>query len=240
MPFPSQHQNEKWWRIKGGVISQQRRRDNPQYYRFLGCNIAHEFQLPPYSASLAELVGIILGDGGISQSQLHITLNAVADQSYSWYVSQLMKDLFLYSPGVYHRKGQQAVVIVSSGTKLVERLQEIGLKVGNKVELQVDVPEWIKLNQAYSRWCVRGLMDTDGGIFWHRYRVNQRPYAYRKLCFSNLSQPLRRFVFQVLTDAGLHPKLQGKKHVWLYSEQEVKRYLEIIGSSNQRLVAKFT
>lgn len=201
--------------------------------------MAKEFPVLTPSPALAECVGLVLGDGCISRTQLQITLNSVADRQYLSYVRRLLQELFLSPPGVTHRKGKKAVVVVLTGVEAIKRLQEIGLQVGNKIELQVYVPQWIQAHPEYARYCVRGLMDTDGGIFWHRYQVNDKRYQYRKLCFSNLSQPLRQFVFNTLQNEGFHPYLQGKKHVWLYSEKEVRRYLKIIGSSNQRLVSKF-
>ena len=47
-----------------------------------------------------------------------------------------------------------------------------------------------------------------------------------------------QFVYKVLDSIGLHPKLFSDNKVWLYSETEVKRYLEIIGSSNDRSLQK--
>lgn len=76
------------------------------------------------------------------------------------------------------------------------------------------------------------------GVFSHRYRVSGKKYEYLKLCFSNLSQPLRRFVYRVLGDCGFHPKYRSNNHVWLYSEAETRKYLQIVGSSNDRLRRK--
>lgn len=82
---------------------------------------------------------------------------------------------------------------------------------------------------------MRGLIDTDGGAFIHSYKVNNRTYSYLKLNFSNMSQPLRNFVYRSLFILGFNPKMAGQKHVWLYSNSETRRYLLIIGSSNKRL-----
>ncbi|OGD83776.1 hypothetical protein A2572_01000 [Candidatus Collierbacteria bacterium RIFOXYD1_FULL_40_9] len=64
-------------RSKGGVNSQINRRVNPIHYRNLGCNVAKESVTPKHSELLAETVGVILGDGGITNNQLKITLNSV-------------------------------------------------------------------------------------------------------------------------------------------------------------------
>ena len=110
--------------------------------------------------------------------------------------------------------------------------------VGNKVKQQVDVPDWIKGESEYKIACLRGLMDTDGGVFIHRYKVNGKEYSYRKICFTSHSIPLLRFVYDTLNELGFTAKIINKvanKDVWLYNTHEVDRYLELVKSSNQRL-----
>ena len=225
-------------RRKGGQISQQRRRVNPDYYRKQGCNVAKTFLFPDKSDKLAELFGIILGDGGITSRQLHITLNSVADHKYSIYVKQLIGDLLGECPHVYKRKDAKAVVLVVSGVGLINYLVSNGLLTGNKVVGQVDVPDWIKINQDYSTSCVRGLIDTDGGVFVHKYVSKGKSYSYLKINFTNMSQPLRAFIYTSLEHLGFHPKMQSFNKVWLYNEKEVLRYFQVIGSSNYRLLSK--
>lgn len=58
-------------RRKGGLVSQQRRREKPEFYRSLSCIVRNEFHKPTFSSDLAELVGIILGDGGITNTQTY-------------------------------------------------------------------------------------------------------------------------------------------------------------------------
>jgi len=224
-------------RVKAGTNSQQRRREYPEYYASLGCNVAHSFALPiNRSNELAELVGILLGDGGIRPSQFTIILNAVEDKQYSMYVIELIYKLFFYKPSSAIRKGTKTLTLTSSGTELIKYLLAQGLHIGNKVKQQVDVPSWIKENGEYSRWCLRGLMDTDGGIFAHSYVINHKAYSYLKTHFTNASMPLLSFVHKTLKDNGFHPKNKQYRKVWLYSQVESKRYLELIGSSNERLL----
>ena len=56
----------------GGTNSQKNRRKNPELYRRLGCPIAFPHKKARHSPQLAEIVGIILGDGGITHNQLKI------------------------------------------------------------------------------------------------------------------------------------------------------------------------
>ncbi len=150
----------------------------------------------------------------------------------------MIKRLFSYEPAICSYKVEKSKTLVVSGVNFVDYLVGIGFEIGDKVRQQVAVPGWIKNNRVYSKFCVRGLMDTDGGIFTHRYWVNGKQYEYLKLCFSNMSQPLRKFVYHTLRINTFNPRYAIDRHVWLYSDSESRRYLEDIGSSNERLLRK--
>lgn len=201
------------------------------------------YRLPiDFNEDLAEYVGIMLGDGGITSSQCTITLNSVADKEYVLFVLCLGEKLFGEIPKAIKRKNSKAIIIYYNGVLLVKFLVKIGLKIGNKVKQQVDVPEWIKSSQNLSIACLRGLIDTDGGIFLHKYKVDGKEYGYKKLCFSNRSIPLLMFVVDTLKMLGFTPKIIDKvenKKVWLYNEKEVKRYLDIVGTNNPRIIRLF-
>lgn len=197
------------------------------------------YKLPyGYSEKLAEFTGIMLGDGGITPSQCAITLNSQADLDYIGFVSDLAYKLFGERPKMFKKKDCNAIALYYYGIALISYLCTIGLKVGNKVKQQVDVPDWVKKSLLYRVACLRGLMDTDGGVFLHKYKVNGKTYIYKKICFSNRSIPLLMFVKETLLQLGFTPKIIDKvenKKVWLYNESEVERYLSIVGSHNLRL-----
>jgi len=199
-----------------------------------------EYKFPEvYSEELAELIGISLGDGGITTGQICITLNGEKDKEYVEFVSNLGKSLFGEMPRIYERKSCNAITVSYNSESLVKYLVKIGLKIGNKVKQQVGVPEWIEASRDYRIACLRGLMDTDGGVFIHKYKVNKKHYNYKKICFTNRSLPLLIFVKETLEELGFTPKLIQKvenKKVWLYNEQEVKNYMRIVGSHNERLL----
>lgn len=227
-------------RIKGGHNSQVVRKEKPEYYRSLGCNVRKQFNFPnKNNPHFAEFIGIMLGDGHIGKNgQLCITLNSIADKLYLSYVVQLISQLFGHSPHYCKEKVFNAVNIYLSGQNVIDFLTSVGMKIGDKVKQQVDVPGWIKQSPELSKWCLRGLMDTDGGIFTNTYYINGKPYTYPKTNFTNASQPLLDFVYKVLLDNGFHPNNKVPRKVWLYSQKESKRYLEVIGSSNERLLKK--
>lgn len=227
--------------IKGGRTSWINRRNNPNYYRLKGCVIANEFIYPmQFTADLSEFIGIVLGDGGLTDSQLSITLNRIADKQYISYVRQLIIKLFSYTPTIFERNDSKATVIRVNGVDFIKYLNRLGLIIGNKVVNQVDVPDWIKTNSEFSQKCVRGLVDTDGCVFINKYLVNSRWYQYKKLAFSNRSKPLLNFVYNTLTNIGLQPIHYQGKQVRLCRYKQVEKYMMSIGSSNQRLLKFFT
>lgn len=196
------------------------------------------FSSPSESVDLAEFVGIMLGDGNIGRLQISITLNSIVDADYSIFVSNLCNRLFGCHPKIIKKKDYNALCVYYSGINLVKFLTTIGMKIGNKVKQQVGVPSWIEQKIEYKIACLRGLMDTDGGVFIHKYKVNNKYYSYRKICFTNRSIPLLRFVYNTLKELGFTAKILDKvenKKVWLYNTHEVANYLKIVKSSNWRL-----
>ncbi len=98
-----------------------------------------------------------------------------------------------------------------------------------------DIPDWIKENRDYMIACIRGLVDTDGSVFTHRYRVNGKMYAYKKIYFSSSSPPLIKTVHDFLTNEGFYARIsKAGVHIRIESIAGVKRYMEIIGSSNPK------
>lgn len=197
------------------------------------------YKVPAFNEELAEYIGIMLGDGGITPSQCTITLNSQADRDYIQFVSNLANKLFGEKPKMFKKKDCNAITIYYNGSALVRYFCSVGLKVGNKVRQQVGVPDWVWHSSSYRTACLRGLMDTDGGVFIHKYTVNGKTYRYKKICFSNRSMPLLMFVMETLSQLGFTPKIIDRvenKKVWLYNQNEVKRYLDTVGSHNFRLL----
>ena len=211
-------------RKKGGLNAIKKRKEHG--------NLAFVINKPAESADLAEFMGILLGDGGLSRYQCAIYLNSDTDTEFAYYVVDLIKRLFNLKAKIFEHKRDKVWRVLVSSTNLIKYLEQKGLRVGNKVLLQVGVPDWIWSKPDYIKACIRGLVDTDGCFAVHRYKVNSRQYSYPKIAFSNRSLPILSFVYDGLCELGYSPKADGQLKVWLYSKGEVKRYLEKIGTRN--------
>jgi transcriptional regulator with XRE-family HTH domain len=203
-------------------------------------NTSFPIKKPKKSKNLAEFVGIVLGDGGITQYQVTISFHQKYEKEYRKFVVNLIKKLFGVPAGVHYDKKCLKVDLNISRVELVRFCTEkLGLRKGNKVKQQVDIPEWIKQNKLYSIACVRGLIDTDGCVFTHRYKVKGKLYNYKKLSFTNYSKPLRQFVFSILKNNGLHPRFARRKDVRLDSKEDMHKYFRIFKFHNPRHLKRY-
>lgn len=235
------------YRKQGGIIGDPRKRKvrwrvwwetfgkyqmRPIFRRF-------PFKKPARSLTFAEFIGIMMGDGGISKRQITITLHHIDDLLYSRFVARLMKKLFGIMPSIYHDAQDSVNNLVISRSGLVQYLHTLGLPIGNKVKQRFDMPSWIKRNRRFRIACVRGLVDTDGSVFTHRYKVNGKWYSYKKLSFASSSPPLRKTVFDILKEVGLHPRFSQDTDVRLDSIADLKKYFQVIGSHNPKHLKRY-
>ncbi len=197
--------------------------------------------IPPENTLLAELIGILFGDGGIGNNwQIVISLNSVADLKYSSYVSDLFDKLFHIKPGIRKRPNQNTLVLVYSSMNLLDFLFSKGIVRGNKIRQEFDIPRWIKTNPMYKIAFVRGLVDTDGCLYIHQHKVNGKLYKNLGLCYTSYSPPLLTSVATIFNEFGIKSHVTNRgRSIYLYSYRSVLKYLDTFGSSNSRILKKY-
>ncbi|MBM3245949.1 MAG: hypothetical protein FJZ13_01290 [Candidatus Omnitrophica bacterium] len=225
-------------RRKGGFSSQRLFRLRPEYAKSIGVVVRKNIRTPRPSRELAEFIGIMLGDGGMSGYQINITFNRETDSEYGIYIRKLIKRLFRVAVSLYMSKNDKAGRIVVSGKNLVEFLKSKGLKTGNKVNNSVNIPRWILNNRDYSVACLRGLVDTDGSFYSYNHKVNNKKYCSFAVCFTNHSKPLLQSVYEILRNEGLDPVLNTKQ-VYLYKKVNIKKYFQEVHTHNKKHLYKY-
>ena len=225
-------------RSKGGKTTCQKFLLNPKLAKKVGFGIPKEIYYPKKSAKLSELIGIIIGDGGITNYQVIVTLNKETDKKYAGYVVRLFNALFHFKPTIWERKNARTYEIIISSKSLVEYLLKLGLKKGNKVRQQIDIPNWIKREKRFKIACLRGLIDTDGSFYVDIHNIKKKYYFNPGIDFTTYSLPLFLSVKKILKDLNYHPTGE-KRHVRLRREGEIIRYFRKIGFSNPKHITKF-
>ena len=222
---------KKWWNKEGKF-----KKENTKILK------RKTIKKPRLSNDLAEFVGLVLGDGGITNRQITITLHYKNDKQYGVFVAKLIKRLFCVKPSIHYHKKKSVNAIVVSRTALVEFLvKNLGLKIGNKIRQQVDIPNWIKNNQKYALACLRGLVDTDGTIIKHSYNVKTKKYTYKKLAFTSKSIPLLQSVEEILSKLDIKHRRagRGKYDIRVESRSAMERYFSLIGTHNPKHLKRY-
>ncbi|TFG25849.1 MAG: hypothetical protein EU532_11225 [Promethearchaeota archaeon] len=182
---------------------------------------------------LAEIFGIILGDGNLSKNGNTITikLNIIKEPRYVNYVMALSREIFKKNPNIQNLPNNQAIQLRINSKELVRKLVLLGLQKGDKVKNQVGVPEWIKINRDFCKGCLKGLLDTDGSIF---PVISEKTI---KMNFKNNSKPLVndfKYMCEIL-DIRVSKIIEGITDS--FRDKKFKFYKVHIGAKDQ--VAKF-
>lgn len=207
-------------------------------------NNENVIKYPEKSVKLAELVGIILGDGGIYENKeagvydIRIAGDSVKDRDYMLnYVKPLMDELFNINVKVYFFKNRRCVHLKFSSVRLVEFLKNIGLKSGNKIKTQVTIPDWIKNDLNFLSACLRGLIDTDGSI----YELLPNWPGLFQINFQNYNQTLLKDVRNSFLNLGYNiSKISMGTKIYLTRKDNLNKFYKEVGFSNPKHRNKYS
>ncbi|HEY4489512.1 MAG TPA: LAGLIDADG family homing endonuclease [Candidatus Paceibacterota bacterium] len=198
--------------------------------------VAQNILFPERGVQFAELIGIALGDGGLTKYQFIIYLH-IAEKEYIEYVRRLIFEIFDFKPSVTHNPSKNVTRIICSRKNLVSFLQLEGLSIGNKTRNQAIVPAWVQQRPEYARACIRGLVDTDGCVYFDIHTIKGKKYKSCCIAFTSASAPLLDFVENQLKEDGYTPTRSGRD-VRLRRKKDVERYSREIGFSNPKHLKK--
>lgn len=183
-------------------------------------NINRKIFVPAkHSAELAEFLGIMLGDGHITRTQIMVTLEK--DLDYAYYVKKLMRELFRAKPKIFvSQKGYYTVYFGSCAISKSKWLLKQGMAY-NKDRRQIKIPGWVFQEKNYLQAMIRGLVDTDGSI--HRLKWGGQ------ISFCNASKPLLYGFRKALLILGFNPSKISGRNVYLTRKPDILRYIKSIG-----------
>lgn len=233
VPKDIEVREENWGQVKGGKVSQLKRLRNPQAYEGTGVILRNKFKKPEKNCRLAEFVGVVLGDGSVTEDQCQICLHLKDDKRYADYLSDLIVELFGYHSGSYLIKSSNARRVIVSGRNFVFMLNEFGIPTGDKMKNKIDIPGWIKSEKQYYQACIKGLFDTDGGSYFHRHWVGDYKYRHFGLTFTSGSKDLQKSFSRGLDQFSIKNSISGI-NVMIYSLKEVGRFFKIFKPANKK------
>ena len=187
------------------------------------------FKIPNrYSNNLAELFGIMLGDGHISHFQVIVSLGN-KENEYANYVKLLISKIFKTDTKISFRRSGYKDVYLGS-VDITTWLLKQGL-VQNKVKSQVDVPTWIFSKNNYIKSFLRGFFDTDGSVYKLKFGI--------QISFCNRSLPLLKSLQLMLKKLEYNPSSISSYNMYLTRIKDVKRFFKEIKPSNPKHLDRY-
>ena len=180
------------------------------------------------SPALAELLGVLLGDGHISHFQVVVTLGS-KELAYANHVCTLIKSVFGKNPKISLRNTGYRDVYLGS-TAITSWLRREGL-VHNKVEAQVDAPQWIFETRGYMIAFLRGFFDTDGSVYKLKYGM--------QISLTNKSLPLLYSLQKMLRALGYSASAVSAYRVYLTKKSDLHRFFREIKPMNAKHRLRF-
>jgi len=198
-------------------------------------------RIPEKDEKLAELVGIILGDGNIhsfkgkksTSYMVRIAGDSNTDREYLLgYVKPLCDYLFDLDSKIFKHRTHNELLVIINSKKVVEFLTSIGMSTGNKIKNQVTIPNWIYKDNRLLRACIRGLVDTDGSV----YELKTHWPGIWQICFTNKNMILLNDFKKSLAklEVGCSNIYVGKKtpKIYITKKADVRKFYKEIGFSN--------
>lgn len=168
---------------------------------------------------LAELMGVVYGDGNISKFPRTERLIIAANSNATGFINRyagLVEKIFDKKPVLMKVYNSNCVRISVYQNYISKRL---GIPSGNRSNIKVILPSWIKDNTEILKRFLRGLYEAEGSFCVHK------PTSTYKLLFSNKNESLLKLVYDSLIMLGFHANLSGYK-VQISRKEEVYRSME--------------
>lgn len=170
---------------------------------------------------LAELTGVILGDGSITKFPRTESLRIVSNASNAGFVHRytlLVEKVFGKTPHVAKRTTSNAINITIYECHISDR---IGIPTGAKGNLRKVLPKWIRDDKKFLIRYLRGLYEAEGS-----YCVHEQTYTH-KLLFSNTNPALLGAVYTSLKRLGFHPH-QSSNKIQVSKKAEVQKLIHLL------------
>lgn len=209
--------------------------------------VPKKIEIPNKSQKLAEFVGIMLGDGCVTEcysneKRQHFYAARVSGHSeddfiyLTQYVANLMNELFRSTPSYYKLRHEKEINLCFNGIEIVRFLNSIGLKSGNKKENNQGIPDWIFEKKEYMVSCLRGLIDTDGSVC----PITGRDYS--NIWFKSSIPKLRENFSLIVNRLGIKTTNWSGKHtpqIYICRKNMIRKYFKEVGFNNPKHINRF-
>lgn len=174
---------------------------------------------------LAEIFGVLNGDGHLSKHQNEI--NVVGDsreKDYLKYLKNLLEEKFSLKFTFFEEPTRVKLRVYSKDLSDYLVFQH-GFKKGKK-KGNLQVPEAIKNSTNLKISYIRGLFDTDGTIYLRRK-------SGLVIEISNVDKLFREEIKSILDDIGIVSCI-NKRYVSIYRQDQIHKFFKMVKPSNPK------
>lgn len=194
--------------LKTSETMRQKRIDNFKNWRDkmkeLG-NIKSSYPPLIKNGDLAELIGIILGDGHIHTHDRCDSLRIVGDAKKMGFIThsaKLVNSVFNKQPKIMMRKDSDGVNVTLYEKNISKRLK---IPAGSRAKYEFILPKWIENSKKHKIRFLRGLYEAEGSISHH-----EATYTH-KLIFSNMNPCLLELVARIVRELRFTVSISAHK-----------------------------
>ena len=205
------------------------------------------------SKELCEVIGAFMGDGNIyNNKNCHYRTQFSGDsrldlEYYEKRICPIIQNIFCAKPNIKKVKGKNAIRVNFYSKNLYFFFREfLNLKTERKTHV-IRIPDFffnssnkIKLNHL-----VRGLFDTDGGVFLDKRKIYKTPYPrwFFHTVSEELHEQLKEYLskhFNIYTYRRKYkfPNNSDSFAIEIYGKEQLKKWMNLIGFSNPRHSSK--
>lgn len=187
---------------------------------------------------LAELVGIILGDGSLYFNkkkgiyQFVITGHIKNDREYlERFVLPLLERNFGKKFELVYNKRRNVIRIRTQKSKIVKKISSLGIPFGNKLKNNIEIPNWVFSRKNLIKACIRGLIDTDGSVS----PITGRNYSY--IWFVSQIPALRMSFSEAMKVLDIktskwNERTEHGSQIFIGSKADLQKYFKEINFNN--------
>lgn len=192
--------------------------------------VQKNFQPPKMNSMLAEIFGILNGDGHLSLNgyEICIVLNRL-EKEYSQYIRSLFEKTFNLKMSTYERENWIKLRIYSKDL-FNFMVDKYGFPKGNKKDF-LKIPEIVGTCEKWKFSYLRGLFDTDGSFYVRR----------KKDPVIEITSGNEFFLIEIKTllESLDFRVSNGNKRIFLYGKENVDRFFKRVKPSNTKHLKKY-
>ncbi len=199
------------------------------------------------SKEICEFIGAFIGDGFFNcynnkLYQIGFSGDSRFDLEYytECIIPNIKKHFPYLNPHIYKIKNKNGMNINFYSKELFYYLKDvIGFIPGKKV-YTISIPEIILKEKSFIYSTIRGIFDTDGGVYLDKRKGYKK--SYPRIIFQTASKNLYSQLVLILSRKfKIYHKYNPKRKIYLielYGYQNIKKWMSLIGFSNKRHLDK--